>query len=273
MLKSRAVTISFRFYVGLSVAALVGAVLAAAGSETDSPMNRVVGPLSAGWKGGIGDHVGYTILLALAISSAFLGILFTAFRDADPTAEAQAAQLDSVPLTRAPVGANYWPIIGMFALATTLIGLAISSRPLALAGAVVIGAAAFMWTVRAWAERATGDDRTNLEIYQQVVEPLRLPLMAVVLVGIMVVGLSRLLLTLPNAKSSAAVFAVVGIVVLLGAVVIAFRPKLSKTLVTVGLLVFGLLVIAGGIVGAARGSRTFEHHEVPVQEQPAGGGG
>ena len=40
-----------------------------------------------------------------------------------------------------------------------------------------------VWTIRAWAERATGDDRANLEIYRQVVEPIRLPIGALLLVG------------------------------------------------------------------------------------------
>jgi hypothetical protein len=273
MLKSRAVTVTFRFYVGLAALAVVGAVVATIGSSNDPVVDRVIGPLSVGWKGGVGDHLAYTVLLGLAVVSAFLGALFTAFRDADPSAEAQIVHLDEVPLTRASVGTNYWPVISAFGAVTMLIGLAVSSRPLALAGAVVLGAAAFMWTVRAWAERATGDDTANVELYRQLTEPLRLPILALVLVGVMVIGLSRVLLALPNTKGSAAVFGIVGTVVFVGAALVAFRPKLSRSAITLILFVFGLLVVVSGIIGAVHGSRPFEKHEPAGQQQTTGGGG
>ena len=273
MLKSRAVTVTFRFYVGLAAIAVVGAVAAAIGSSDDPIIDRVIGPLSVGWKGGVGDHLAYTVLLGLAVVSALLGGLFTAFRDADPSAEAQIAHLDAVPLTRAPVGASYWPVIGAFSVVTLLIGLALSSRPLALAGAVVLGSTAFMWTVRAWAERATGDDTANVDLYRQVTEPLRLPILALVLVGVMVIGFSRVLLALPTTKGSAAVFGLVATAVFIGAAVIAFRPRLSRSSITLILFVFGILLVVSGIIGAVHGTRSFEKHEPADQEQPTRAGG
>ena len=273
MLKSRAFTVTLRLYLGFAVLAVVGSVAAAIGSSNDPIIDRVVGPLSVGWKGGVGDHLSYTVLLGLAVVSAFLGALFTAFRDADPSAEAQIADLDTVPLTRAAVGTSYWPVITGFSAVTVLIGLAVSSRPLAFAGAVVLGASAFMWTVRAWAERATGSETANVELYRQVSEPLRLPILALVLVAVMVIGFSRVLLALPNTKGSAAVFGIVATLVFVIAAVIAFRPKLSRSAIVLVLFVFGVLVVVGGIIGAIHGSRPFEKHEPAGQEQPAGEGG
>ena len=273
MLKTRAITVTFRLYVSLALAATFGALIAALGSNSADPIvSRVVGPLSVGWKGGIGDHLAYTVLLGVAVVTAALAGLFTAFRDADPAAEAQIAQLDEVPLTRAPLGANYWPVISVFSVVNVLIGLAMSSRSLALTGAVVLGASVFMWTARAWAERATGDDTANLELYQQVTEPLRLPVVATLLVGIMAIGFSRVLLALPSRISSAVVFAVVAGVMFAGAALIAFRPKISRSVLILVLFVLGLAVIAGGIIGAISGSRAFEKHEPATQEQPAGEG-
>lgn len=273
MFRSRAITVSFRFYGALAGAALVGAIVAAlASNDSDALINRVTGPISVGWKGSVGDHLAYTVLLGLAIVAAFLAILLTAFRDADASAEAHAARLDVVPLTRAPAGANYWPIVSAFAVATILIGLAISSKGLAWAGAALLAISVITWTIRAWAERATGDDLTNLELYHQLMEPLRLPLLAILLVGIMVIGFSRVLLTLPNKNSSAVVFGLLAVTVLIGAIAIALKPRISKSALTLVLFVLGLAVIAGGIVGAARGSREIEHHPEPTQEQPAGTG-
>ena len=45
-----------------------------------------VGAASLGWSGGVGDHVGYVILVMFAIASAGLAIMLTAFRDADSDA-------------------------------------------------------------------------------------------------------------------------------------------------------------------------------------------
>jgi hypothetical protein len=272
MLKSRAVTVTFRFYVGFAAVAVVGAVAAAIGSSTDPVIDRVIGPLSVGWKGGVGDHLAYTVLLGVGAVSALLGGLFTAFRDADPSAVAQIAHLEDVPLTRAPVGTSYWPVVGAFSVVTMLIGLSLGSRPLALAGAAVLGATAFMWTARAWAERATGDDTANVELYRQVTEPLRLPVLALVLIGVMVIGFSRVLLALPT-KGSAAVFGLVAAAVFIGAAIIAFRPKLSRSAITLILFVFGILLVVSGIIGAVHGTRSFEKHEPAGQEQPTGGGG
>jgi len=273
MLKSRAITVSFRFYFTFAVVAIAGSIAAAVASSDDPPIDLVIGPLSVGWKGGVGDHLAYTVWLGLAVVCGFLGILLTAFRDADPSAEAQILGLETAPLTRAPVGTNYWPVIGAFGAVTVLMGLALSSRPLAFAGAVVLAATAGMWTIRAWAERATGDDRANVELYEQLSEPLRLPILSLVLVAVMVIGFSRVLLALPNTKGSAAVFGIVAAIVFLVVTLIAVRPKLSRSVITLVLFVFGVLVVVGGIVGAIHGTRHFEHHEIPGQEQPAGEGG
>ena len=137
---------------------------------------------------------------------------------------------------------------------------------------VVAVAVAFVWTLRTWAERATGDDRANLELYQQLVEPLRLPVLALALVAVMVIGFSRVLLTLPSKTSSVVVFGAFGVVVLAGAIAIAIKPRISKTATVLVLFVLGLLIIAGGIIGAINGPREFERHQVPGQEAPAGEG-
>jgi len=273
MLKSRAITVSFRFYIGLSTAALFGAVVAALSSnDSDSLINRVIGPLSVGWKGSVGDHLAYTFLLGVAVVSGVIGILLTAFRDADATALAEVAHTDTAPLTRAPIGASYWPVIAAFSVAVVLIGLAISSKGFALAGAGLLAAAFVVWTLRSWAERATGDDRVNLELYQQLIEPLRVPVLALLLVAVMVIGFSRVLLTLPTKNSSVVVFALLGVMVLVGSIAIAIKPRISKTATVLVLFVLGLLIILGGIVAAVKGPREFGLHQEPGQEQPAGEG-
>ncbi len=261
MFKSRTVTISLRFYGAVVVAALVGAYVVGVTSQHSSIIDQVLGPIDLGWKGGVGNHLGYTVLVCVAVAAGFLATLLTLWRDADASAEAESVGLEAVPLARAPIGANYWPVVAAFSLGAVLVGLAISSKALALTAAIVLGGTVIMWTMRAWAERATGDDRVNLRLYQQVVEPLRLPITALLIVGVVIIGFSRILLTLPDKHSSTAVFGVIGAVVFFACVLIALRPKVSKAPVVLAVFVLGLIVLVGGIVGAARGPRKFEHHE------------
>ncbi len=275
MLRSRAVPVSFRFFIGFAVAAVIGANVASLGSNDSAPIiDRVLGPLTVGWKGAIGDHLAYSVLLGVAVAAGFVGIVLTVFREADASAVAQVVDLESAPLTRAPLGANYWPIVSVFALATVLIGLSISSQNLAIAGGIALGASALMWTLRAWAERATGNEQANVQLYQQFVEPIRIPVLSIVLIGILAIGFSRVLLALPNTKSSAAVFGVVALVFLLGAIGVALKPRISRSIIVLLLFGLGLAIVVGGIVGAAMGHREFHKHEIEPagQEAPAGEG-
>jgi hypothetical protein len=56
-------------------------------------------------------------------------------------------------------------------------------------------------------------------------------------------------------------------VVFFACVAIALRPKISRAPIVLGLFILGLLVLVGGIVGAARGPRSFEKHEKDTGKQ------
>ena len=51
-------TTGFKFFFGLAIALTIGAV--AYGYSTGG---EHVGPITLGWKGGVGDHVGYRVLI------------------------------------------------------------------------------------------------------------------------------------------------------------------------------------------------------------------
>jgi hypothetical protein len=156
MLSSRMFTTAFRFFAGLATFSLIAAFVSGFTSETQSPMNRVMGPLTLGWKGGIGNHFAYTVFVGVAVAAATLAGILIAFRDADPEAEAQVVHTESVPLTRAPVGVNYLPALGALAFILLLIGAATESGGLMYAAVATLVVVAFTWTLRTWAERATG---------------------------------------------------------------------------------------------------------------------
>ena len=115
-----------------------------------------------------------------------------------------------------------------------------------------------MWTLRAWAERATGDEHTNAELYHRFIDPLRTPVVAILCIGLVVIGFSRLLLAVnktarsPSSAASAAPFFIV-------ATMLALRPAASRVVITIVVILGALALLAAGIVGAVVGQRQFEH--------------
>ena len=236
MLRSRMFTTAFRFFGALSAAALVAAMVSAMGSDTEQGwMDRIVGPMTVGWKGGVGDHLAYTVLLGLAGVAGVLAVLHIAFRDADPEAEAQIAHTDSVPLTRAPTGTNFLPLMAAFGVAIVLIGL-ITNKFVVIAGLAVLVMVIGVWALRSWAERATGDDEVNSELYHRFIEPFRIPVLSIVGIGVVAIGLSRVLLAVSEV-GAVVVFTVVGTFFLFGAILLAARPAVTKNVITIVLFV------------------------------------
>jgi hypothetical protein len=256
-LRSRMFTPAFKVFSALAVFGFVGAFTLAFTSG-QSLLNAVLGPVTFGWKGGVGNHFTYTVLVSLGVVSAVLAVLHIVFRDADAEAEAQVVHTDSVPLTRAPTGTNFLPLMAAFAVAVVVIGQ-VTNQYVTLAGLGLVVLVMGVWVLRAWAERATGDDEVNREIYQRFIEPFRVPVLAAVSIAVVVVGLSRVLLAVSEV-ASVAVFGVVGALFLLGAALLAARPQISKNAITILLFVGAIAVIAAGIIAAVQGQRDIEHH-------------
>lgn len=301
MIRSRMFTPMFRLYAGWATVALACAALFGMASNPDAPftfdpiaqfggdfpfihidrdagifpyvhskdlINTITGPLTLGWKGAVGNHLGYLMWVAVVLAAAFLAGLLIAFRDADPEAEAEAVQLETVPLTRAPSGANYWPIIGAFAAGMVAIGW-VANNALLIAGIGLAVVTAVVWTFRAWADRATGDDEVNREIYHRFIDPLRIPVVSVAGIALVVFGLSRVLL----AVSKITAIYIFGAAFVFFAIIfglVAFAPKASKGVLTLLFVVLGAGILVGGVVAAVHGERNFHEEE---HETPAGGGG
>lgn len=260
MLSSRMFTTAFRFFAGLATFSLIAAFVSGFTSETQSPMNRVMGPLTLGWKGGIGNHFAYTIFVGVAVAAATLAGILIAFRDADPEAEAQVVHTESVPLTRAPAGVNYLPALGALAFVLLLIGAATESGGLMYAAVATMIVVAFTWTLRTWAERATGDDHTNAELYHRFIDPFRVPVISILLIGLVAIGLSRVLLSVSKV-GSVWVFGLVALLFFLVAVLLALKPSSAKWVTTAVVVLGAIAIIAAGIAGAVIGERDFEHHD------------
>jgi hypothetical protein len=256
--RSRAFTPAFKLFAALAGFGVVAAFVSAIATEDQGIVDMLLGPITMGWKGGVGNQTGYTVLVSLAVVAGVLAGILVAFRDADPEAEAEVAHTETVPLTRAPSGTNFLPMLG--ALSVLVIVLSqVAARWVLYAGFGLLLITIFTWTLRAWAERATGDEEVNREIYTRFVEPLRVPVVSAILIAVGVLALSRVLLAVSK-TGAVAVFAVVGTLILFGMALLAARPQISKNAITIGLFIGAIVVVIAGIVAAVVGEREIEEH-------------
>ncbi len=256
-------TTGFKLYFGMALGALVAAITfgyTTGGNHT--------GPLSLGWKGSVGNHAGYVLLLGASAAFAFLALVLVAFRDADPRAAAELLGVDQVPAQR-PTQPSYWPLVSMFGVAATLLGLVLSSAIFVL-GLIVLAVVAVEWAMTAWADRATGDPVANRELRDRVMQPIEVPVVAALAIVAVPLGASRVLLAVSKI-GAVWVAGIVATVVLGIAVLVALRPRLSKNVVAGIVLVGGLAFVAAGVTAAAVGERDFHHHEHAGTEQTSGG--
>ena len=225
-------------------------------------VNSIVGPLTFGWKGWVGDHVGYSVLMGFAAVMAALGGFSTAFRDG--SADVLVAMDGRDPATATnppvltPVGLSYWPMAGAFGVAVSVVGLAVDTT-LFWVGVVLLAIVMVSWTVRAWAERATGDQGANRELRHDLMDPLEVPVLSELTLAVIVLCISRLLLAIPQ---EVAVYMIImaAIIVFVMAFILASRPELTRTVVVSVLLVGGVVIIAAGIAGGVAGEQTGEEH-------------
>ena len=259
-----------KLFFGLAIAGLFGALvygvitngLAHGGVVEvltgDGAVNAVLGPLTVGYKGGVGDQLGYTLFMGFALSSAAMGFASLAFRDGDPEALAELAHSDAVPPVAEPNDLSQWPIATAFSAAVLTLGLAVNPVLFTI-GAGALGICAVEWAIKAWSERATGDPEVNRTIRNRMMYPVELPVAGLILVAIIVFSFSRILLTLSK-ESAVWVASGIGLLMFLVAVLIGTRPQVRRNVVVATVIVGALAVIGLGIAGAVNGEREIEPH-------------
>ena len=67
-----------------------------------------------------------------------------------------------------------------------------------VAGAVALGVAGLMWTIRTWAEHATADNQVNEEIRERIAFGVEVPVIACIIIGAVAVSLSRVFLSVSS---------------------------------------------------------------------------
>ncbi len=256
-----------KFLFALAGFGFFAAVVYAAGTSHHTlGMDAIVGPLTFGYKGYVGEHSGYTILMSLSAAALFLGIFLSALRDADPEAEAQVLGLETVPDAVVPNSVNYWPVVAGFSVASIVVGLAIGSTMFVI-GLVGLTVTTVEWAVRAWSDRATGDVEVNRAIRNRLMYPVEIPGLAILGVGGFVLAISRILLALPK-LGSYLVFGLVPVAIMAVGALIVLKPKLSQSVIAGLLLAGGLAILAGGIVAATAGEqKPKEEHKTESGSQ------
>ena len=230
-------------------------------------VNSIIGPISFGWKGWVGDQVGYSILMGFAGVMVVIGGMTSIFRDGSPEAlaELQGATVEKGEITGArvdlrvatPQGLSFWPVLAAFSVGAAIVGLAVSSV-LFVIGCIGLVVAGVEWTVKAWSERATGDPERNQAIRDHLMHPLEIPVGATLGIGLVIFSMSRILLAVSKV-GAVFVIIILATVIFVVAIVLANRPHLKRSMMVGALLLFGVLIIGGGIVGGVAGPREAEH--------------
>lgn len=254
--------------------ALAGVLLVAAVVYGYSTGGGGVGPISVGYSGGVGDHMGYGILLVAAVASLFAGFCATAYRDADAEAGAELLGVDTAP-TPAAAAPSYWPIIGAFGATMVVVGLVLNNVFFVI-GLVVLGAVAVEWVMQTWSERASGDPAVNRELRNRMMFPLEVPLGGALVILLVVVGYSRVFLAVSALGAVWIAMGIATVVFGLGTL-LSVRPSVRTDLLA-GLLAIGAVVTIGaGVVAGVSGEREFhdlgaEHGEGSADHTDVGSG-
>ncbi len=241
---------SLKLYLGIAFAA---AGLAIFGGWTSG--GGVLGPISSGFKGGIGDHVSYSVLAGVAFVSLIVGGMLTYFRDVDAEEIAKALGADTAPVGQRPVEASVWPIVAGFGVGFVMVGMAVSAALTGI-GLVVLAIVGFEWTMTAWADRATGDRETNIALRDQLMGPFEVPLLGLLGGGVLVLAASRIFLRFPG-TGAVILGALISIAILGIAIILAQGDKLPKRLAPTLAGVFALFILIFGAWSFA----TISHEE------------
>lgn len=241
-----------KYLLGLSFAGFVGAI--AFGLVTGGDL---VGVISAGYKGGVGSHLGYTLLLFVSAVTLFLAAVDVTTRGGDAEALAERAGLSSVVAlpTLNPV---FWPPITAFGIACTLVGLALST-PFLLVGLLVLIVMGFEWVITAWSDRASGDPEVNASIRSRVLGPIEVPMLGLVVFGVIALAASRIFLTL-DATQAVIAGSVISAIIFVVATVAA-KKELPRSAVSALLVLGAVAILGGGIYGEFNGQRDFHGAE------------
>lgn len=260
-------TQGFKLFFGFAIVAAIGATLfGLISGDTTGPnyfgfldRDQAQGVISLGWKGTIGEPVGYIVLLFFAASAALIGISLAAFRDADPESVGELGETNEIPLAARPTAPSYWPLVAALGMGVLITGLVADNAAYWIIGIVLVAVVGFEWMMSAWADRATGDPEVNRALRQRVMAPIETPILAIASAAVVALAASRLFLAVSE-FSAIWVAAALSIIVMAIAILFITRPNLGRGVLGGVLAAAAIGIIAAGIISAAVGIRDIEHH-------------
>lgn len=220
-------------------------------------VNSIVGPITFGWKGWVGEHVGYSTLMGLSAVFAVLGGFMVVFRDGDAESLVGLQGADMTPdkadlRVATPQGLSPWPVLVAGALALIVIGMVYSTAVLVVGGLLLV-LSAFQWTVRSWSEQLTTDPARNVALRAKLMNPYNVPGAAILLIALMMFLMSRILLALPSVGAVFVIIATAAAVFVV-ALLLAGRPDLKRTVLIAALVAGGAVLVLAGIAGGIAGN-------------------
>ncbi len=248
-----------KYLFGVFVAAFLSAVVYGIVSG-----GGPVGVISFGYKGGVGEHVGYTILMSASVVALVLGIVSVITRDGDAEDMAALAGSDRALAVRPPASLSIAGPLTAFGIGCLVVGVAVSTAFLYL-GVAVLFVVAIEWLVQAWSERATGDDQVNNIIRNRILGPIEVPMLGLLAIAVIVLGISRILLAV-SSIGSVVIASVAAAFVFCSAVLIA-KSQAPRAIISAIVSFGAVAVLAGGVVGAVSGERDFHEHEEEHEEE------
>lgn len=252
-----------KYLFGVAVASLVGAAVYGLSSGGD-----IIGVVSLGYKGGVGEHVGYSVLIAIGTVYFLLAVLNVITRDGDASDGAALVGADGVLTVSTPRRSSFWGLLTAFGLACLLVGVAVSSAFFIL-GIAVLAVVLLEWVVLSWSDQATGDPEVNTVVRNRVLGPVEVPMLAMLGIGAIVIGLSRVLLAVSEVGST--VIAGVVAALVFGTAIAVSKSNAPRAIIS-GVVALGAIgVLAGGIVGAIVGERDIAHHGEEIEHHDEGG--
>ena len=209
--------------------------------------------------GGPTGLLGTIGLVSVGVVFAFLAGINFFNRDGNVSAMEPGIER-TAPAAQPPVNRSMWPLVAAVGVGGIVVGSV--SRPVVFKVAVVVLLAAIVeWMVQGWAERASADAAFNDSIRKRILHPLEFPILATVVVGGVLYGFSRIMLTI-NKDAGRWVFIGLGAIVVAAGFVIAGKRGMSKTTIA-GVTTVGAVALLGvGVVSALQGQRTIEAHPV-----------
>lgn len=240
-----------KLYFGIAFAAATAAII---GGYTSG--GGLTGPISAGYKGGIGDHVSYSVLAGVAFVSLIVGGMLTYFRDVDAEEIAKVMGTSVAPVGQRPVAGSVWPVVAGVGVGFVMVGMAVSAAVTGI-GLVVMAIVGFEWTMTAWADRATGDPETNIALRDQLMGPFEVPLLGLLGGGVLVLAASRIFLRFPG-TGAVIIGALVSIAILGVAIVLTQEDRFPKGF---GATLAGVLAVFVLIFGAWSFATTTHEEE------------